>query len=270
MRKFAYILAVLVVFASCKAPQKVIYMQQAGTRVAGDSAVNIAIPDPIIKTGDVLLITVNTNTPEAAMPFNLPLIPTGGTASSYNMGGGSNISYGLSMQNYLVDSEGYIIYPVVGKMKVAGMTKSALVQKIRSEIYPKYIKEEPIILVRYGNFRISVLGEVARPGTFSIDNEKISLLEALALAGDMTIYGNRSEVLLIRENGSNRQTVRIDLRDKFLVNSTYFFLQQGDVIYVEPNKTKARSSFIGAAESISISVVSTLISLTTLIVSLAK
>jgi polysaccharide export outer membrane protein len=150
------------------------------------------------------------------------------------------------------------------------MTKSALVQKIRSEIYPKYIKEEPIILVRYGNFRISVLGEVARPGTFSIDNEKISLLEALALAGDMTIYGNRSEVLLIRENGSNRQTVRIDLRDKFLVNSTYFFLQQGDVIYVEPNKTKARSSFIGAAESISISVVSTLISLTTLIVSLAK
>lgn len=270
MKKLAYILTVLVAFAACKAPQKVIYMQQAGKHVAGDSTVNIAIPDPKIKTGDVLLITVNTNTPEAAMPFNLPLIPTGGTASSYNMGGGSNISYGLSMQNYLVDSEGYIVYPVVGKMKVAGMSKTALVQKIKSEIYPKYIREEPIILVRYGNFRVSVLGEVARPGTFGIDNEKVSLLEALALAGDMTIYGNRSEVLLIRENGANRETVRIDLRDKHLVNSPYFFLQQGDVIYVEPNKTRARGSAIGAAESISISVVSTLISLTTLIVSLTK
>jgi len=270
MKNLAYILTILVTFAACKAPQQVIYMQQSGKHIAGDSAVNIAIPDPKIKTGDVLIITVNTNTPEAAMPFNLPLIPTSGANSAYSMGGGANVSYGLSMQNYLVDSEGYIIYPVVGKMKVAGMSKSALVQKIKAEIYPKYIKEEPIILVRYGNFRISILGEVARPGTFPIDNEKVTLLEALALAGDMTIYGNRAELLLIRENGSDRETVRIDMRDKHLVNSPYFFLQQGDVIYMEPNKTRARASAIGAAESITISVVSTFISLTSLLATLLK
>jgi polysaccharide export outer membrane protein len=211
---------------------------------------------------------VNTNTPEAAMPFNLPLIPSGASSQTYNLGGGANVSYGLSMQNYLVDADGYLNYPVIGRIKAAGMTKQELVSKIKSEIYPRYIKEEPIILLRYANFRVSVLGEVARAGTFTIDNEKISILEALALAGDMTIYGNRSQVLLIRELGAGRETIRIDIRDKYLTSSPYFFLQQGDVLYVEPNGPKARSSAIGSAETMSISIVGTLISLTTLLVSL--
>jgi polysaccharide export outer membrane protein len=270
MKKQILLYSILLLFVSCKSYEKVIYMQQSGTRVSGDSAKSVSIPDPVIKSGDVLIITVNTNTPEAAMPFNLPLIPSGVSSQTYNLGGGANVSYGLSMQNYLVDSEGNLNYPVIGKIKAAGMTKQALVNRIKEEIYPKYIKEEPIILLRYANFRVSVLGEVFRPGTFTIDNEKISILEALALAGDMTIYGNRSQVLLIREKGTGRETVRIDIRDKYLTNSPYFFLQQGDVLYVEPNGPKARSSAIGSAETISISIVSTLISLTTLMVSLLK
>lgn len=256
---------------ACKAPQNIIYMQKAGKNIAGDSVLNVAIPDPIIKTGDVLMITVNTNTPEAAVPFNLPLIPASGESGrTYGMAGGASLTSGLGMQNYIVDSEGCLNFPVIGSLKVRGLTKSQLIQKIKSEIYPKYLKEEPIILMRYGNFRVSVLGEVARPGTFGIDNEKVSLLEALAMAGDLTIYGDRNEILLIRENGQHRETIRIDIRDKFLVNSPYYFLQQGDVIYVQPNKTKARSSLIGSAETLSISIVSTLISFTTLVVSLLR
>lgn len=270
-RIFLWMIVLSGMLFACKAPQNIIYMQQAGKNIAGDSTINIAIPDPVIKTGDVLMITVNTNTPESALPFNLPLIPAiGETGRSYNLAAAANLSSGLGMQNYIVDSEGYLNFPVVGNIKVRGLTKSQLIQKIKTEIYPKYLKEEPIILMRYGNFRVSVLGEVARPGTFAIDNEKVSLLEALALAGDLTIYGSRNEILLIRENGLNRETVKIDLRDKFLVNSPYYFLQQGDVIYVQPNKTKARTSQIGAAETLSISIVSTLISFTTLVVSLLR
>lgn len=270
MKKLVYLFTILVALSSCKAYQKVLYMQQSGHQVYGDSLKLISIPDPLLKVGDVLIITVNTNTPEAAVPFNLPLIPTSEASKSYNMGGGGAMSYGLSMQNYLVDTEGNLTYPVIGKIHVAGMTKPQLIRRLTDEIYPRYIKEEPIILIRYANFRISVLGDVMRPGTFVIDNEKATILEALALAGDMTIYGNRSQVLLIRENGINRETVRLDVRDRNLVNSPYFFLQQGDVIYVEPNGAKARSSAIGTAETMSISIVSTLISLTTLLVSLLK
>jgi polysaccharide export outer membrane protein len=174
------------------------------------------------------------------------------------------------MQNYLVDVEGYISFPVIGKIKAVGMTKIALTNYIKESLYPQYITEEPIVLIRFANFKVSVIGEVLRPGSFVIDNEKISLLEALALAGDMTIYGRRNSLLLIREQNGHRETIRIDMRDKNLVNSPYFYLQQNDVIYVEPNDPRARASGISAAESITISVVGTLISLTTLIINVLK
>ena len=150
------------------------------------------------------------------------------------------------------------------------MTKYALADLIKTKIYPRYIKEEPIISIRYANFSISVLGEVARPNTFLVNNEKISILEALATAGDLTIYGRRDNLLLVRQTPEGRQSIRIDLRDKNLIYSPYFYLQQNDVIYVQPNETKTRTSKIGSAETLSISIVGTLISLTLLIVTLVK
>lgn len=258
----------ILLLTGCNAYEKIAYLQQAGSQAQLTENERNPVPEPVIKVGDVLMITVNTNTPEAAIAFNLPLVPGGEYGKSYGGGNGSYISYGLSMQNYLVDMQGDIVYPVLGKMKVAGMTKSQLSEKIKSSIYPQYITEEPIILVRYGNFKISVLGEVLRAGSFLIDNEKASIFEALAMAGDMTIYGKRENVLLIRETNGERQTVRLDLRDKNLVNSPYYYLQQNDVIYVEPNKSKARSSAISSAESLSISIVGTLISLSTLIINI--
>ncbi len=261
----------VILLAGCNAYEKVAYLQQAGSQAQFTETDRNPVPEPILKVGDVLMITVNTNNPEAAIAFNLPLIPSGGEASKrYNLGGGTNLSYGLSMQNYLIDMQGELIFPVVGKIKAAGMTKNDLAEQIKSSIYPQYLTEEPIILIRYGNFKVSVLGEVLRAGTFPIDNEKVSIFEALAMAGDMTIYGRRESVLLIREHNGERETVRIDIRDKNLVNSPYFYLQQNDVLYVEPNDSKARSSAISSAESMSISIVGTLISLSALIINILK
>lgn len=269
MKQPIYILLLIVLLTGCNAYEKVAYMQQAG--MGNDSLPHgeMPVPEPVIKVGDVLVITVNAMNPESALPFNLPLVPAGDATKSYG-GGNGYLSYGLSMQNYLVDMEGSIVFPVIGKMQVAGMTKSKLAEKIKSDIFPRYITEEPIILVRYANFKVSVLGEVLRPGSFVIDNEKVSILEALALAGDMTIYGRRESVLLVREQAGHRESKRIDLRDKNLANSPYFYLQQGDVIYVEPNDSKARASGISSAESLSISIVGTLISLTTLLINIIK
>ncbi|MDD2285565.1 MAG: polysaccharide biosynthesis/export family protein [Paludibacter sp.] len=270
MMKKTVFLLFIVLLTSCNSYKKIAYLQQAGTQAVLSDTTRAVVPDPVIKVGDVLMITVNTNTPEAAIPFNLPLIPSGESSRTYSGGNGSYLSYGLSMQNYLVDMEGNLVFPVIGKIKVAGMTKSALAEQIKKTIYPRYITEEPIILIRYANFKVSVLGEVVHPGSFIIDNEKLSVLEALALAGDMTIYGRRESILLIRENNGNRETVRLDIRNKNLVNSPYFYLQQNDVIYVEPNDSRARASAISTAESLSISIVGTLISLTTLIINILK
>ena len=259
------------ILSSCQSYKQVAYLQQAGELAELSDSIQAPVPDPIIKPGDVLLITVNTNTPEAAIPFNLPLIPSGEQAKTYSgSGSNSNLSYGLSMQNYLVDSEGYLTFPVIGKMHVTGMNKLQLTEKIKQEIYPAYITEEPIILIRFVNFRISVLGEVLTPGSFLIDSEKISILEALALAGDMTIYGHRSNILLVREALGKRKTVRLDINDKNLVNSPYFYLQQGDVLYVEPNKPRSRASSISTAETLSITIVSTMISIASLVVNILK
>lgn len=270
MKKTVLFFLLIVLLTGCNAYEKIAYLQHAGNQAQLTENDHNPVPDPIIKVGDVLIITVNTNTPEAAIPFNLPLIPAGESTKNYSVGNGSYISYGLSMQNYLVDMQGDIIFPVIGKIKVAGLKKKELSDKIKSEIFPRYITEEPIIMVRFGNFKISVLGEVAKAGSFPIDNEKVSVFEALAMAGDMTIYGKRESVLLIRENNGTRETVRLDLRDKNLVNSPYYYLQQNDVIYVEPNNSKARSSAISSAESLSISIVGTLISLSTLIINVIK
>ncbi len=269
LKKILFLL-LIIVLTSCNAYQKVAYMQEAGAYAELSDSTQVPVPDPVIKIGDLLMITVNTGTPEAALPFNLPLVPSGESSRTYSGGNNTYLSYGLSMQNYLVDAEGYLFFPVIGKIKVAGMTKTALTNYIKESVYPLYITEEPIVLIRFANFKVSVIGEVLRPGSFAIDNEKISLLEALALAGDMTIYGRRNSLLLIREQNGHRESIRIDMRDKNLVNSPYFYLQQNDVIYVEPNDPKARSSAISTAESITISIVGTLISLTTLVINVLK
>ncbi|MDO9153090.1 MAG: polysaccharide biosynthesis/export family protein [Paludibacter sp.] len=269
MKKLIIPVVLVILLASCKTSQEIVYLQGAGKPVLLSGSETYGIPDPIIKTGDILTITVNSTTPEAAVPFNLPIIPMSRGENSYNIGSGSAIAGG-GLQNYLVDTEGKIVFPVIGKLFISGMTKSQVAELIKKRISPRYIKEEPVILIRFAGFKVSVLGEVARPNVYEIDNEKVSILEILAKAGDMTIYGQRDNILLIRETGDKRESVRIDLRDKNLINSPYYYLQQNDVIYVQPNNPRTRASAIGTAETISISVVGTLISLTSLVINLIK
>jgi polysaccharide export outer membrane protein len=270
MKRFFPFIVLVVLLTSCNAYEKVAYVQQAGSQAVFDDKTKPGIPDVTLKAGDLLTITVNSNVPEAAAPFNLPLIPGGESMKNYSIGN-STISGGGGLQNYLVDHEGNVVFPIIGKIHAAGMTKSELAEKIKSSISPAYIKEEPIVLIRYANYRISVLGEVARPGMLSVNNERLSIFEAISMAGDLTVYGRRDNVLIIRENNKGeRETVRIDLRDSKLIDSEYYYLQQNDVLYVQPNNQKARSTFIGQAETLSLSVVSTLISITTLVVTLIR
>lgn len=271
IKNITIVLFTAVMLTACDAYQKVTYLQNAGKTVVFTDSVSSPVPDARLKIGDLLTITVNSNTPEASVPFNLPLVPVQGM-ESYNQSRTTISSYGSSggLQNYLVGTDGTIIFPIIGKLRVEGMTKSELAAQIKTKIYPRYIKEEPIISIRFVNYSISVLGEVTRPNTYLVNNEKISIFEALATAGDLTIYGRRDNVLLIRQNANGRETIRLDLRDKNLVNSPYFYLQQNDVIYVQPNDPKSRSSQLSTAETLSVSLIGTLISLTSLIVTIAK
>ena len=149
------------------------------------------------------------------------------------------------LQPYLVDNEGKINFPVLGELKLGGLTKKQAEQMIVDKLKP-YITETPIVTVRMVNYKISVIGEVTRPGTFTISNEKVNLLEALAMAGDMTVYGLRDNVRLIREDSSGKQQIiTLDLNKAETILSPYYWLQQNDIIYVTPNKAKARNSDIG-------------------------
>lgn len=274
MKKIIFSFWAILLITGCKTNQQVVYLQDAGKLITYNDSTVAQIPDATLKIGDLLTITVNSNTPEAAQPFNLPVIPSVSGMNSYNQSNvtatlGGSIGNG-SLQNYLVDIQGNIMFPIIGKLHVADMTKTELSDYIIKQIYPRYIKDEPILTIRYANFNISVLGEVARPGVMKIDNEKISIFEAIAMAGDLTIYGKRNNVLLIREKNGKRESVRIDLRDKRLIDSPYFFLQQNDILYIQPNNPKSRSSALSSAETLSVSIVGTLISLTSLIVTLSK
>ena len=249
--------------AGCSSYKKVPYMQDPET--VNTYGKEIPLYDAKIMPKDLLSITVNTTDPQAAAPFNLT-VQTNTTANQ-------NLQYTTSqaaLQQYLVNNEGEIDFPVLGRLKVGGMTKNEAEALIRESLKP-YLKETPIVTVRMANYKISVLGEVTKPGTFTVSNEKVNVLEALAMAGDMTIYGVRDNVKLIREDAQGkRRIVMLDLTKSDLVLSPYFYLQQNDILYVTPNKTKAKNSDIGNTTSVVISATSILVSIASLIATLVK
>ena len=198
---------------------------------------------------DLLTIVVSCTSPELAVPFNLTV------ATQNNVAITSTTSQPI-LQQYLVDNDGKINFPVLGELRVGGLTKKEAEQLIVEKL-KSYIKETPIVTVRMVNYKISVLGEVARPGTFTISNEKVNLLEALAMAGDMTVWGVRDNVKLIRESAET-------------ILSPYYWLQQNDIVYVTPNKAKARNSDIGNSTSLWFSATSILVSLASLLVTIFR
>ncbi|MBV3315199.1 polysaccharide biosynthesis/export family protein, partial [Bacteroides ovatus] len=221
--------------------------------------------DAKIMPKDLLTIVVSCTSPELAVPFNLTVAGPGSVAI-----GNTQLTAQPVLQPYLVDNEGKINFPVLGELKVGGLTKKEAEQLIVEKLKP-YIKESPIVTVRMVNYKISVLGEVARPGTFTISNEKVNLLEALAMAGDMTVWGVRDNVKLIREGADGKQEiVTLDLNKAETILSPYYWLQQNDIVYVTPNKAKARNSDIGNSTSLWFSATSILVSLASLLVTIFK
>ena len=247
--------------AACQSYKKVPYLQDV--EAVNQATQQETLYDAKIMPKDLLTIVVSCTSPELAAPFNLTI------ASPSNL----SIQYTTTqpvLQQYLVDNEGKISFPVLGALTVGGLTKKQAEQLIVDKLKP-YMKENPIVTVRMVNYKISVIGEVARPGTFTISNEKVNLLEALAMAGDMTVYGLRDNVKLIREDANGKQQiVTLDLNNAETILSPYYWLQQNDIVYVTPNKAKARNSDVGNSTSLWFSATSILVSVVSLLVNILK
>lgn len=265
--KFLLLLSVAALFfSSCNTTKDIPYMigaNQLPQEVLQSAA---KASDPVVMPGDMLQINVISRNTEAVKPFNkIDYVSS--------LGGNSNLNNNEnSMYFYLVDDKGNIEFPQLGTLHVGGMSKSATENYIASQIYPKYLTERPSVEVRFQNFRVYILGEVKSPGEIKANNGRLNLLEAIAKAGDLTIHGRRDNVMIVRTNSDGSRSIQtVNMNDKNMIVSPSFNLQQNDIIYVEPNSSKARSSWsVPPALSLGLSSVGTLVSIATLIITLTK
>lgn len=254
------------IFTSCNTTKDIPYMigaNQLPQEVLHSAA---KASDPVVMPGDMLQINVISINSEAVKPFNK-------IDYVHNIGGTSNSGSGEnSMYYYLVDDKGNIEFPLLGTLHVGGMSKSATENYIASQIYPRYLTERPSVEVRFQNFRVYILGEVKSPGEIKATNGRLNLLEAIAKAGDLTIHGRRDNVMIVRTNSDGSRSIQtVNMNDKNMIVSPSFNLQQNDIIYVEPNSSRARQSWnVPPALSLGMSSVGTLISIATFIITLTK
>ena len=213
------------------------------------------------------MIIVSADDPETAIPFNLTAISV---PTTMNVGTGAMMTLRgqESVQSYLVDARGTIDFPILGKLQVGGLSRSDLMQLLETKI-TKYIKN-PIINIRLMNFKVSVQGEVMVPGTYPVNSDRVTLIEAISMAKDLTIYGKRNNILVIREVNGVKSFNRVDITKADFINSPYYYLAQNDVVYVEPNKTRINGAAVGANTGVIISITSLVITLITLIVTTSK
>lgn len=256
------LVALLVVLTSCGSTEKVVYLQDVDPlrQQTIDKAYEMTIHND-----DLLAIMVNSKDPELALPFNMPMVTYQlGTAGQY---------YGQQrVLGYLVDANGEVDFPILGKLKVTGLTRMQLTSLIKDKLIAEDLIKDPIVTVQFLNFKISVMGEVTRPGSFTINSDRITLLEALSMAGDLTIYGKRDRVAVIREANGKRTILFHDLRSSDIFESPCYYLQQNDIVYVEPNKAKAGQSEINQNNSVGVwlSGLSILVSVAALLVNVFR
>lgn len=229
---------VCILFASCATNKKISYFQDA---INADSA-KIALPSPEIRlrTEDKVSIVVNSQDPELTSMFNLPYITrsVGGTTYSNMSGTGHGVSC------YTIDQDGNIDFPVLGSLHIAGMTRNELTSYIKNELISRKLVNDPVVTVEFANLQYSIFGEVRSPGQYNINSDKMTLLEAISRAGDMTINGKRQNVMVLRSDSlGNVLTYTVDMTSiDSVVNSPVYYLCQNDMIYVEPTKKRARES----------------------------
>ena len=246
LKKLILSCIIVLMLTSCGSRKELVYYQDIDSfKINTSSYTSFLQPD------DLLTIIVKGETPEAVAPYNMPNISyPGNEARAFEV---------QRLFTYLIDSEGNINFPSLGKVKIGGLTRidaeNLLLQKLSLYV------TNPKVDLRILNFKVSVQGEVTRPGTFPITSERITLLEAISLAGDLTVYGKRTNVLVIRENDGVKSVQRIDLTKSDFINSPYYYLRQNDVVYVEPNKTKVNASVVGPNIGVILSGVSLLVTI---------
>ena len=249
--------ALLVLVTSCFTPKKVLYLQDLTQGQEQELKENY---EAKIKKDDLLQILILAQTPEAAKPFNLTsLIQELGTTNS----SGNQDQY-----SYLVDANGNIDLPILGRMTVEGLTTQQVKEIVTQKLQEKNLIKDPVVQVRIQNFKVLMLGEVKNPGAIEVRGERITLLDAISEAGDLTMQGRRDRVAVIREEAGKRTVNYLDLKSKNIFDSPYFYLKQNDVVYIEPNDAKSVQYRSGQMGNVTpwISLVSSILSLVTLIV----
>ena len=237
---FVLVLAISII-SSCASRKEVVYFQDTGNF---ETIVNNNDFVSKFKVDDLVSIHVSSLNPEASAPFNL-------------FRGAAEGGFREEQVDYLVDQAGEIDFPVIGKLKIEGLSPDELRVQLRERL-SDYLKD-PIINIRLRNFTVTILGEVLRPGTYPVNGEQITILEAMGLAGDLTIRGVRENVLVIRDFNGTKVYNRIDLTSKNMVKSPVFYLTQNDVVYVEPNRSGITASSLDNRATIAISIASILI-----------
>ena len=257
-----FLIAIICMMGSCSSIKQIAYFQNIDSI---SLAASKGLYDAKIMPKDELTITVQTTKPEVSAPFNLTINNRLGNAGQMSSGGGY-------LQGYLVDNDGNINFPIVGKLHVAGMTKTECEEMIKGKVTPYLAKtEKPIVTVRTSSYRVTVIGEVGGPRVVPVTTEKMSIIEALAQAGDLSIYGKRDNVLLIREDSTGeKHEHRLNLKDANIFNSPYYYLQQNDIVYVQPNNVKANNSVIGSSTTLWFSFLGVITSLASLIITIVR
>ncbi len=251
------LLLTVVLLTSCGSRQDIIYFQDEPLS-EGISNQNADF-ELRFKTDDLLVINVSADDPEVVAPFNLNVVSTN---SSVIDAQGT-----LKMQTYLIDSDGNIEFPTLGTIKLAGLTRSEANSMLKEKLSVYFKKDAPpIVNIRLANFTVTILGEVKNPGTYTIQDEKISIPEALGLAGDLTIYGKRNNVKLIREINGEKKFADLDLTSVNILNSPNYYLTQNDVIYVEQNNARVRASTFNQNNGVIISAIATLATIAAILI----
>lgn len=223
----------LMAMVSCSTVKDIAYFQN---KVVNEPEAIDKHAGIVIQPKDMLSIVVSSRNPELVAMFNLPVI-------SYQAG--SEVVAGAGQQRllgYVVDNNGYIDFPVLGPIKVAGLTRWELSELIKNKLLNDGLLTDAVVTVEFMNFKVSVIGEVNAPGTYSLQNDKVTILQAISLARDLTIFGQRENVCVIREREGERVIYEINLCDVSMFNSPAYYLQQNDVVYVQPSEVKARQS----------------------------
>lgn len=236
MKKILYMLLPTLMLVSCNSTKNVVYLQDL---VPEQEAVITNLNEIKLQPRDQVSITVTCREPEIAALFNLV------TAQRYIMPAGSTYTGSMStLSVYTVNGEGNIDFPIIGDVHVAGLTRSEVAAKIKNRLISDDLVKDPVVTVEFVNLHVAVTGEVLRPGNYTLNNDRVTLFDALSMAGDLTIYGRRDAVSVIREQDGKRRTYTVDLRSKDIFDSPVYYVQQNDVIYVAPNNARAGQSTI--------------------------